>query len=188
MNVVFLGPPGAGKGTQAERLISNFGFLHLSSGALLREELQAQTPLGLQAKSYMDRGDLVPDDIVVGMIQSKLTHEKSKKTFGLLLDGFPRNLDQAKILDEMLRRIGETIALVLKLDVSEKTILSRLLSRKRQDDNLETIQTRLQVYHAQTQPLEAYYQAQNKLKVIPGDQDVEHVEAAISLCIEGLQK
>ncbi|MEN8114884.1 MAG: adenylate kinase [Actinomycetota bacterium] len=155
--ILFLGPPGVGKGTQAQLLTKALGVPHISSGEMLREALAAGTELGKQAEAFMEVGDLVPDDLVVAMIGKRL--ERDDAACGYVLDGFPRNVDQAKALSEAIG--ADAIDTTLYVDVDEEEIVERLLKRAavedRCDDNEETIRHRLEVFHAATEPLVAYY-------------------------------
>jgi adenylate kinase len=182
MNVILLGAPGAGKGTQAELLSDEQNIKHISSGDLFRIEVSKETPLGLEAKSYMDQGELVPDQVVINMINQHLPTDR-----GFLLDGFPRTLDQAKALDANLAAQQRRIDIVLNINVPEAQLTERLVSRRRSDDNLETIQNRLKVYTKQTQPLIAFYEDQNLLVHIDGNQPVENVAQQIQSAVKGIQ-
>lgn len=170
MSLILLGAPGAGKGTQAEKISNQLGFTHISTGDILRNAVSKETPLGVQAKRYMDSGELVPDQLMIDLICDILPRDK-----GFLLDGFPRTLDQAKALDEMLLKEKIELSRVVYIDVKQEELVSRMLSRGRNDDNVETIQKRLQVFQNQTSPLEAYYEMQQKLVKIDGNQDVDAV-------------
>ncbi len=161
MNLVFLGAPGAGKGTQATKVCEALQLKHLSSGDLLREQLSQQTPLGLKAKAFMDQGLLVPDQLVLNIIEVNLP-----KTTGFLMDGFPRNIEQAKTLDGMLKTQSKEIDWVVRIDVEQDQLVERMMGRGRKDDNMETIRNRLIVYEKQTEPLSQYYE--KKLKVVDG--------------------
>lgn len=174
MNVILLGAPGAGKGTQAEIIARDYNLQHISTGDLFRHEVSQETELGLKAKSYMDKGELVPDQIVVDMVQAHLSEEQ-----GFLLDGFPRTIGQAQALDAALKTQGKQIHFVLSIDVNKQALVDRLLSRGRSDDNLSTIENRLDVYQNQTKPLIEYYQDKDLLKTINGAQAVEEVAAEI---------
>ncbi|MCB0272922.1 MAG: adenylate kinase [Bdellovibrionales bacterium] len=174
MNIVLLGAPGAGKGTQAERISSQYHLKHISTGDLFRFEVSNKTELGQKASSYMDRGELVPDEIVVAMIQHHIPQNQ-----GFLLDGFPRTIEQAKSLDQMLEKKDLRIDFVVCVDVPKNVLVERLLSRGRSDDNLETIENRLEVYQRQTKPLISFYQDKELLHSIDGSQTVENVFAQI---------
>lgn len=162
MYLILFGPPGAGKGTQAARLSAAHGLAHLSTGDILRAEVAAGTPLGRQAKGVMDRGELVSDNIVIGMIANRLDEELAKPGInGCIFDGFPRTVAQAKALDSMLAERKLAIDALLKIEVSEDEIVERLLNRARQqhrsDDNAETIRNRFRTYESTTLPVAEYY-------------------------------
>lgn len=165
LNLVLFGPPGAGKGTQAEFLINSFGLDHLSTGDLLRSEIVAGTQLGLEAKSFMEKGELVPDAVVIGMIKSKL--ENNHATKGFIFDGFPRTVDQAKALDKLLNENGTPISGMLSLEVEKQELIDRLLSRGKisgrpDDQDQAVIENRINVYNDKTLPLIQYYKPQGK--------------------------
>jgi adenylate kinase len=165
LNLVLFGPPGAGKGTQAEFIIKSFGLIHLSTGDLLRNEIAEGTGLGLEAKSYMDKGELVPDEVVIGMIKSKLEANKDAK--GFIFDGFPRTVDQAKALDKLLNENGTPISGMLSLEVEKQELINRLLGRgqvsgRADDQDQSIIENRINVYNEKTLPLIEYYRNQNK--------------------------
>jgi adenylate kinase len=170
LNIVLFGPPGSGKGTQAENIIKKYNLKHLSTGDLLRAEIAAKTELGLKAKSIMDKGALVPDEIVIGMIEKRINAEKDPK--GFIFDGFPRTVAQAESLDKMLSRKETSITLMISLDVRRQELIDRLLKRGkeqgRSDDNLETIENRIKVYENQTKPVMNYYDGQGKARYIDG--------------------
>jgi len=189
MIVVFLGPPGAGKGTQAQRLAEEKGFIHISTGDLLREAVKKGTPLGLKAKEYMERGELVPDDLIVAMIKEKLP-----KGGKVILDGFPRTVNQARALEQMLEEIGERLEKVILFEVPDEVVVERLSGRRidpktgkvyhvkynpppegveviqRDDDREEVVRKRLKVYREQTQPLVDYYKQKGILEVVDASQ------------------
>lgn len=171
LNLVLFGPPGAGKGTQSEFLIHKFGLAHLSTGDLLRAEIKEETPLGLEAKELMDRGDLVPDHVVIGMIRNRI--EAHHDAPGFIFDGFPRTKAQAEALDEMLNSKSEPITAMLALEVPEAELVKRLLKRgetshRPDDKNATIIQNRISEYETKTAPLKAYYSGQGKYKGING--------------------
>lgn len=178
--LLFLGPPGAGKGTQAQRLAASHGLLHLSTGDLLRAEVEARSPLGLEAEAVMARGALVSDELVLAIVRHRLEGHGG----GWLLDGFPRNLSQALALDGLLAELGQSIELVLLLELEDPLLLQRLLARGRADDNAEVIQHRLQVYRDQTAPLIAHYQSQGLLQAVEAAGTVEEIGARISALVE----
>ena len=197
MRLILLGPPGAGKGTQAEVLVKKLGVPQISTGDILREAVKMGTPVGLKAKAYMDAGDLVPDDVIIGIVKERL--ERQDCQAGYIFDGMPRTLVQAKALDEQ----QVAVDVVLSLEVADEVIISRLGGRRscpdcgavyhivtkspavdgicdvcgkdliiRVDDNTETIKNRLQTYYEQTEPLKEYYKAQGKLKTVDGSLEI----------------
>ena len=185
LNIVLFGPPGSGKGTQAENIINKYNLVHLSTGDMLRAEIAAQTKLGLEAKTLMDKGELVPDAVVIGMIENKLDSNKTVAAF--VFDGFPRTVKQAEALDTLLIKHNAPIRVVLSLKVGEEELTRRILSRGatsgRADDQNETIvKNRVVEYRTKTEPLANYYAAQGKLKDITGEKPVDEVFAA--LCLE----
>jgi adenylate kinase len=173
MNLIILGPPGAGKGTQAIRLKEKLGVPHISTGDMLREAAQAKTALGVEAEKYMSEGKLLPDDLVVGLIEERLQKPDCKK--GFLLDGFPRTTAQAEALERMLAKHGESIEGALMLDVPQEELLKRLITRKRADDREETIRERLRVYQDQTAPVVQYYGKKSLLKRVQGMGAMEEI-------------
>lgn len=176
--LLFLGPPGAGKGTQAELLASRRSLLHLSTGELLRAEVSAGSDLGLQAQEIMARGELVSDDLVLAIVRQRLEHHKG----GWVLDGFPRTLTQAEALDSLLEQLGQQIELVLLLELDDSALLQRLLGRGRDDDTEEVILNRLEVYRERTSPLVAHYRQRGLLIPVEATGTVE----TIADRIEGL--
>lgn len=175
MRIVLLGAPGSGKGTQAANLVEKYGITHLSTGDMLRAEVSAGTELGVEAKKIMDAGQLVSDDIVLGMIKNNIESIDG----GFLLDGFPRNLNQAEALDSLLAGIEQPIDKVIFFDVPFEIIKERLLSRGRSDDNEETIEKRRKVYESETAPLINYYTKQGKLVTVEGVGDVAEISQNI---------
>jgi adenylate kinase len=157
MRLVLVGPPGAGKGTQAVRLAERLGVPHISTGDLFRANLGQETPLGLEAKSYMDKGNLVPDDVTVRMVRERLTDDDVAK--GFIFDGFPRTVSQADSLDELLAERGEELDAVVEFQVDEDELVHRLLARGRSDDTEAVIRNRQQVYRDETFPLLDHYRA-----------------------------
>ena len=202
MKIVLLGGPGAGKGTQAQRLVAEYGVAHISTGDLLRAAIKNGTELGKQAKSYMDKGQLVPDELVVNLVKERLADDDAQK--GFILDGFPRNTAQAVVLDSELKDMGLALDAAVLVDVDPDVIVKRLSSRRtckncgytapagvdvcprcggemyqRDDDKPETIQRRLDVYQTQTAPLIEYYGGQDKLLKVDGDRPVDEVYADV---------
>ena len=182
--IILLGPPGSGKGTQAKRLAESFGFMHLSTGDMLREEVRKGSKLGRQARNVMEKGELVPDELIVAMIRSRLANGQR----GLILDGFPRTVAQAEALDAMLTESGTAIDRALLVDVSDAEVTKRLLGRAeiedRADDTPKVIANRLDVYKRQTEPIVDYYSRSRKLTRINGEQAIERVFADLKAVIE----
>lgn len=209
MNLIFLGAPGAGKGTQAEVISEHLGIPTISTGNIIREALKNGTEMGLKAKSYMDEGKLVPDDIVIGIIKERLAKDDCKN--GFILDGFPRTVPQAEALDQM----GIVIDRVVDIEVPDEKIMARLSGRRvcevcgasyhleykpskaegvcdkcggktvlRKDDHPDTVKERLQVYHEQTKPLKGYYEKAGKLVVVVGQEEVKDTTALTIKAVE----
>jgi len=179
MRLVLVGPPGAGKGTQAEFISAHFAIPHISTGDIFRANLSAGTPLGLEAKGYMDKGDLVPDSLTTAMVKDRL--QQGDVANGFLLDGFPRTTGQAEALDGILREINTPLEVVLEMQADEDEIVGRLLARGRSDDSEEVIRHRLKVYAEQTAPIISYYKNSRILRTINGLGSVAEVtERAIS--------
>lgn len=185
MNIVLLGAPGSGKGTQAEALVARYGLVHVSTGDLFRHHLSQGTPLGQMADAYMREGRLVPDEVTVAMIRDRL--ERATETGGLLLDGFPRTTAQAGALAELLAERGERVDAAILLDVDEALLLERLLGRGRSDDVRETIQTRLTAYREQTLPVIAHYDAEGVLHRVDGVGTIEAIAARLARVVDGLE-
>jgi adenylate kinase len=173
MRIVFIGPPGAGKGTQAERIIEMYKLAHLSTGDMLRAARDAKTAVGLKADKFMSSGALVPDDIIIAIIDERLKQPDCRA--GYLLDGFPRTIAQAEALDDMLGKKGTPLDVVLELQVPEEELFKRLAGRGRADDSPEVIRQRLVAYRQQTEPLLAYYSERGLLKSIDGLGSVEEI-------------
>lgn len=181
MNLIFLGPPGSGKGTQAVRLAEEKGWVHLSTGDVLRASVKAGTELGKQAKGFMDAGELVPDELIIGLIEEKVA--AGELANGFILDGFPRTVPQAKSLDEMFAKNQIKLDKAILLDVGDEEILKRIMGRAekegRADDSPEVVKNRLEVYREQTQPIENLYREQSVLTPIPGEGTPDNIYAAI---------
>lgn len=175
MNIILFGPPGAGKGTQAEKLINHFQLPHLSTGNIFRENIKNETPLGKKVKSIMDAGKLVPDETVVELVTDEL--QKDLYRDGVILDGFPRTVTQAKALDSFFEKSGERVNAFITLTVPEEELINRILSRGegRSDDTPEKIKTRLKVYREETEPVFNHYQAKNAVNKIDGVGSVDEI-------------
>ncbi len=177
MRIVLLGPPGSGKGTQAARLVEKLGIPHISTGALLREAAAQGTELGLKAKEISDKGELVPDDVVLDMLEERL-HQPDVKA-GFILDGYPRNLAQAESLEKVLERIGQPADEAILIDIDAEQIVQRIAKRAREegraDDTEETVRNRLRVYAEQTAPVADFYAQRGLLTRVMGDGPIEEI-------------
>jgi adenylate kinase len=182
-NLILFGPPGSGKGTQSEKLIAKYGLKHLSTGDLLRSEIANNTPLGLEAKNFMDKGQLVPNEVVIGMISSAV--DANPKAKGFLFDGFPRTTAQADALDRLLELKGTSISLMLALEVSEEELVKRLLKRgqtsgRSDDTNEKVIRERINVYHNETSAVAEHYRKVNNVEMIEGEGSIDDIFASLS--------
>ena len=175
-HLLFLGAPGAGKGTQAELLSQTNSYLHLSTGELLRKEIKMNTTLGIQVRDIMNRGELVRDELVLKIVRQNLVKDNK----GWILDGYPRNLSQSSSLNEVLTEINQPLEMVIYLDIPEKVLIKRLLMRGRKDDNEDTIRTRLKIYKETTEPLIEYYANLSLLEFINADGDLKTISADIN--------
>ncbi|MDP4025042.1 adenylate kinase [Methylobacterium sp. NEAU 140] len=192
MRIILLGPPGAGKGTQSERIVQRFGIPQLSTGDMLRAAVKAGTPVGLQAKAVMESGGLVPDAIVVGIVADRIDEPDAKR--GFILDGFPRTVAQAEALGEMLAGKGLDLSTVVELKVDEDALLGRIAKRAadaqargetvRKDDTPEVFKQRLEAYRAQTAPLSAYYDKLGMLRTVDGMKPIDAVTADLMAVLE----
>ena len=188
--IVIFGPPGAGKGTQSQLLIDQFNLIHISTGDILRSEIALGTELGIKAKSIMDRGDLVPDEVVIGMIRSIL--EKNPNAKGFIFDGFPRTTTQAESLDQILDELNTSISTMLSIDVDDDELTKRLLERgkssgRADDANESIIRNRIKEYNKKTLPLKKFYTQQNKLQSIKGIGSIDSINTKICEAIDQIQ-
>ncbi|HHJ50506.1 MAG TPA: adenylate kinase [Phaeodactylibacter sp.] len=178
INLILFGPPGSGKGTQAKKLAERFNLLHISTGDLFRYELGNNTPLGQEARKYMERGELVPDEITIGMLRNKL--EAHPEVAGYIFDGFPRTIPQAEALDELLASKGQEVTALIALDVPDEEIIRRILLRGREsgradDQSEEVVRNRINTYREQTVPVYEYYAASDKSRTINGMGEIEEI-------------
>lgn len=187
MNIVLMGGPGSGKGTQSEKLIEKYGLHHISTGDVLRGHIKNETELGKIAKSYIDEGQLIPDELMIEILDDVLEREAKDKP-GVIFDGFPRTIPQAEALSSLLEKRGKELHAVIGLEVPEEVLVERMLNRGKQtgraDDNEDTIKKRLKVYHDQTEPLKEHYGKKNKYRAIKGTGSIEEIFASISNAIE----
>lgn len=191
LNLVLFGPPGAGKGTQAEYLIAAYRLIHLSTGDLLRSEIAGGTPLGMEARAFMDKGELVPDEVVIGMIQSKLKSHADAP--GFIFDGFPRTVKQAEALDRLLEENKTPISGMLSLEVEHQELVNRLMSRglvsgRADDQDLSVIENRIEVYTRKTAPLVAYYQARGRHFGINGMGSIPEIAQRLKETVDRLPR
>ncbi|NQU85129.1 MAG: adenylate kinase [Mariniphaga sp.] len=189
LNVVLFGPPGAGKGTQAEFLVNSYQLIHLSTGDLLRSELASETELGLEAKTYMEKGELVPDAVVIGMIKNKIASISDAK--GFVFDGFPRTAEQANALDTVLNENNIPISGMLSLEVEKQELVNRLLNRgkdsgRADDQDQSVIENRINVYNEKTAPLIEYYKKQDKHFGIDGMGSIEEIAERLKAVISSI--
>lgn len=190
LNLVLFGPPGAGKGTQSEKLLEKYGLVHLSTGDILRGEMKAGTELGMKAKSLIEAGNLVPDEVVIGMIGNKISENLDGN--GFIFDGFPRTQAQAEALDKLLADKGTGVSVMLSLEVAEEELVKRLLERgkssgRADDANEETIKNRIAVYNKETSVLVDYYSAQGKQVGIPGVGQIDEIFSKLCTAIDAIQ-
>ncbi|WP_101688703.1 adenylate kinase [Dysgonomonas massiliensis] len=191
LNIVIFGAPGSGKGTQSENLIKKYNLAHISTGDVLRNEMKNGTDLGKLAEGYISKGQLVPDDVVIGMLANVLDEKIKAGAKGVIFDGFPRTIPQGEALDAMLKERGEEVSAVVSLNVEEEELINRLIKRGqdsgRSDDNYETIKARLDVYNNQTSPLKAHYEKSGKLHAIHGMGTVEEIFEKIAKAIDSIK-
>lgn len=174
--LILLGPPGAGKGTQAQVLADVLGIPHISTGEMLRNAVAAKTPVGEKALGYISKGELVPDELLLDLVRDRLSQPDAHK--GWIMDGFPRTVKQAAFLDELLQELNETCECI-NLEVPDEVVVERMLGRGRTDDTEEAIRTRLKVYHSETTPLIDFYRERSSLKSVNGDRSLEEVTESL---------
>jgi adenylate kinase len=190
LNIVIFGAPGSGKGTQSDLLIEKYGLHHISTGDVLREQIANGTELGKTAESYISKGQLIPDELMIKVLKSVLENNTEKTSKGVIFDGFPRTIPQAQALNELLKEYNTEIHAVVGLEVADNELVTRLINRGKQsgrsDDNLETITKRLEVYHNQTSPLRDFYVNEGKYRAIKGEGKVEEIFNTISNAIDAI--
>ena len=188
LNLVIFGAPGSGKGTQSERLISEYGLLHISTGDVLRDHIKRGTELGVTARQYIDKGQLVPDGLIIDILAQVLDDNKERACEGVIFDGFPRTIAQAEALDAMLKERGQEVNVVIGLEVDDAELIKRIIARGktsgRADDNEETAKKRLDTYYSQTLPLKDFYIKQGKYAKINGVGSIDEIYAEISAAIK----
>ena len=190
LNLILFGPPGAGKGTQAQKIVEKYNLTHLSTGDMLRSEIAAKSDLGMKAKEKMDKGELVPDEVVIGMIEKRIDQEKD--TSGFIFDGFPRTTAQAKALDELLAKKSAPISTLVSLEVEKSELVGRLQKRgeienRSDDQDLATVENRIRVYHENTTPVMEHYKAQGKYSPIDGMGGIDDIFGRISTELDKLK-
>lgn len=196
VNLVFFGAPGSGKGTQSDKLIDEYGLYHISTGEVLRNHIARGTELGKIADSYISKGNLIPDNLMIDILADVLDDNRDKAQVGVIFDGFPRTIAQAEALEELLASRGTQLDAVVGLEVEEAELIDRLLERGRRDgradDNLDTIKSRLDVYHKSTQPLQEYYKGKGKYHGIKGSGTIDgiydNVKSSIKHHLDKIEK
>ena len=190
LNIVIFGAPGSGKGTQSDNLIKTYGLFHISTGDVLRDNIKRGTELGATAKAYIGKGQLIPDDLMIGILADVLDSNKEAAASGVIFDGFPRTIAQAEALETMLQERGTSVSAVIGLEVPEQELIDRIILRGQQtgrsDDNMETVKNRLAVYHNQTSPLQAFYKEKGLYHAIKGTGKIDEIFADICRAIDSL--
>lgn len=190
LNIVIFGAPGSGKGTQSDRIIQHYNLFHISTGDVLRDNIRRGTELGATAKAYIDKGQLIPDQLMIGILADVLDQNKEAAANGVIFDGFPRTIPQAEALENMLAERGTAVHAVVGLEVPEEELIRRILLRGkmtgRSDDNMETVKNRLDVYHNQTSPLQAFYQQKGLYRAIKGTGSIDDIFADIQAAIDAI--
>jgi adenylate kinase len=186
LNIVIFGAPGSGKGTQSERIVKKYGVHHISTGDMLRAEIKKNSPLGQTAQTFIEQGQLIPDELMISILSNVLDGLKDSK--GVIYDGFPRTIAQAEALKKMLAERGEEVSVMIDLEAPEDVLMERLINRGKEsgraDDNEETIRKRLSVYHTQTAPLIDWYKTEGKHRHVKGYGDIEVISADVNQCID----
>lgn len=191
LNIVIFGAPGSGKGTQSDNLIKTYGLFHISTGDVLRDNIKRGTPLGATAKEYIEKGQLIPDELMIDILANVLDSNKEAAAEGVIFDGFPRTIAQAEALETMLQERGTSVSTVIGLEVPEEELIERILLRGkltgRSDDNMETVKNRLSVYHNQTSPLKAFYEEKGLYQAIKGTGKIEEIFADIQKAVDAVK-
>lgn len=192
LNIVIFGAPGSGKGTQSDNLIKTYNLFHISTGDVLRDNIKRGTELGATAKAYIDKGQLIPDDLMIGILADVLDSNREAAQEGVIFDGFPRTIAQAEALETMLQERGTSVSTVIGLEVPEEELIERILLRgkltDRTDDNMETVKNRLNVYHNQTSPLQEFYKEKGLYQAIKGTGKIEEIFADICRAIDTVKE
>ena len=191
LNIVIFGAPGSGKGTQSDNLIKTYGLFHISTGDVLRDNIKRGTELGATAKEYIEKGQLIPDELMIDILANVLDSNKEAAAEGVIFDGFPRTIAQAEALETMLQERGTSVSTVIGLEVPEEELIERILLRGkltgRSDDNMETVKNRLDVYHNQTSPLKAFYEEKGLYQAIKGTGKIEEIFADIQRAVDAVK-
>ena len=192
LNIVIFGAPGSGKGTQSDNLIKTYNLFHISTGDVLRDNIKRGTELGATAKAYIDKGQLIPDDLMIGILAAVLDNNREAAQEGVIFDGFPRTIAQAEALETMLQERGTSVSTVIGLEVPEEELIERILLRGKQtgrtDDNMETVKNRLDVYHNQTSPLQEFYKEKGLYQAINGTGKIEEIFADICRAVDAVKQ